>query len=83
MALSRNQRRLNAKKRAALAACDAANTAAFQAKQGIIRSNCEVMGRDANKRGRGGISWLDPTRKPLGYTRRFGVGQLGKVGKAL
>ena len=71
MAISRNQRRLNAKKRATLAACDAINTAQFLAKAAVIRGNCKELGRKANAMGTGRIVWLDPTRRPLGYTRRL------------
>ena len=83
MAISRNMRRLNAKRRKALVETDKANTQAFLAKQSVIRDNCKAMGRDANRQGSGGISWLDPTRKPLGFTRRAGIGQLGRIGRAL
>ena len=71
MAISRNARRLKAKCRKALAEADKLNTERFLAKQQTIRSNCKTMGRDANRTGQGGISWLDPTRKPLGFTRRL------------
>lgn len=83
MAISRNMRRLNAKRRKALQEADKANTQAFLAKQAVIRDNCKAMGRDANKRGTGGIVWLDPTAKPMGFTRKRGTGQLGKIGRAL
>jgi hypothetical protein len=71
MAISRNARRLKAKCRKALAEADRQNTESFLAKQAIIRDNCKALGRSANRTGTGGISWLDPTRKPLGYTRRL------------
>lgn len=83
MAISRNMRRQKAKVRKALAETDRSNTAAFLAKQAAIRANCQELGRKANAKGQGGISWLDPTRKPLGFTRRKGVGQLGQLGRAL
>jgi len=71
MAVSRNVRRMRAKVRRAIAETDASNTAAFIAKQELIRGNCKALGRDANKRGTGEIGWLNPTRKPLGFTRRW------------
>lgn len=83
MAISRNLRRQRAKVRASMATTDAHNTAAFIAKQAVIRGNCAELGRDANKRGTGGISWLSPTRKPLGYTRNKSRGQLGTFGREL
>lgn len=83
MALSRNARRLNAKRRKALAEADRVNTQALLAKQSLIRENCKALGRDANRRGTGGISWLSPTAKPLGFTRRKTRGQLGQIGRAL
>ena len=83
MAISRNARRLRSKVRSALRETDRQNTEAFRAKQAVIRDNCKALGRDANRQGTGGISWLDPTRKPLGFTRRAGVGQLGRIGRAL
>lgn len=83
MAISRNMRRQRAKVRKAQAETNKSNTAAFLAKQRLIRANATELGRDANRTGSGGISWLDPTRKPLGYTRRPMQGQLGRIGKAL
>lgn len=83
MAISRNVRRQRSKVRKAIAEADRTNTAAFLAKQALIRSNSAELGREANKRGSGGISWLDPTRKPLGFTRRMMQGQLGRIGKAI
>lgn len=71
MALSRNARRLNAKRRKALAEADKLNTATFIAKQALIQSNCKELGKLANRTGNGGISWLSPTAKPLGYRRRL------------
>lgn len=69
MAISRNLRRQRAKVRKAISLTDAANTAAFVSKQAIIRDNCKTMGKQANRMGKGRITWLDPTNKPVGFTR--------------
>lgn len=71
MAISRNLRRQRSKARQTIAETDRSNTAAFLYKQALIRGNCAELGSKANKRGTGRIGWLDPTRKPLGYTRRM------------
>jgi hypothetical protein len=69
MAISRNLRRQRAKVRQAIALTDAANTAAFVSKQAVIRGNCKTMGKQANRKGTDRIIWLDPTAKPVGFTR--------------
>ncbi len=71
MAISRNMRRLKAKVRTARRETNASNTAMHLAKQSVIRDNCAELGSKANRQGTGRITWLDPTCKPMGFTRRW------------
>lgn len=81
MALTRNQRRLNAKKRHNLREADKANTQRELAKQELIQANHAELGRKANRLGglfvsRGLVTDYSPARNPLSYTRpmRFSHG---------
>lgn len=67
MGMSRNQRRLASKLRAARASCDAANTSVIMARKAIVRDN---LSRPAKRdHSRGLVADYSPSRNPVSYSR--------------
>ena len=69
MALSRNARRLNAKKRATLRATDAANTAMVLARRDTERRNLSNPRRGSRSEAGLVSSIYSAVAKPVGYSR--------------
>lgn len=68
MAVSRNTRRMAAKKRANMAACEAANNAAILSRKAVVRSN---LGRTPHRERSVGLvsSIYTGAANPAGFTR--------------